>query len=191
MAEADFEENEYGRRAVGAGWFVLNAQDARWEEVAGRGKWASLESTRLSDQIGVSLCVLEPGGAMARYHWETDEEDFLVVSGEALLIVEGEERPLQQWDFVHCPPETDHVIVGAGNEPCVIFAVGARERHTHRLPDGTLEGKDDWGAYTVDAAALRHGAGVEVETTDASVAYAAYPPGRHVRYGGWLPSPGG
>ncbi len=69
------------------------------------------------------------------YHWEADQEDFLVVSGEALLIVEGEERPLRQWDFVHCPPGTKHTILGAGDGPCIVVAVGAREHQ-----DGP-----DWG----------------------------------------------
>jgi hypothetical protein len=32
---------------------------------------------------------------MAMYHWEADQEHFLVLSGDALLIVEGEERPLR------------------------------------------------------------------------------------------------
>jgi len=40
-------------------------------------------------QLGVNLSVLEPGQAMAQYHWEADQEDFLVLAGEALLIVEG------------------------------------------------------------------------------------------------------
>jgi glyoxylate utilization-related uncharacterized protein len=31
-----------------------------------------------------------------------------VLYGEALLLVEGQERPLRQWDFVHCPPETPY-----------------------------------------------------------------------------------
>jgi len=125
---------------------------------------------------------------MARYHWETDQEDFLVLFGEALLIVEGQERLLRQWDFVHCPPETQHVIVGAGDSPCVVFAVGARERHTTRGPDGRLQGTDDWGAYTVDEAALCHGAGVAKETTDANEAYAGFPEPEPLRYrDGWLP----
>jgi Cupin domain len=112
---------------------------------------------------------------MAMYHWETDQEDFLVLSGEAVLVIEGEERPLRQWDFVHCPPGTAHVIVGAGDGPCVVFAVGALENHTvGSRVDGTLEGRDDWGAYTVDEAALRHDAGVEEETNDADVAYARF-----------------
>lgn len=63
---------------------------------------------------------------MTRYHWETDQEDFLVLSGEALAIVEGEERPMRAWDFLHCPAGTNHAIVGAGDGPCVVFAVGAQ-----------------------------------------------------------------
>jgi hypothetical protein len=97
---------------------------------------------------------------------------------------------LRQWDFVHCPPETRHVIVGAGDGSCVVFAVGALENHTvGSRVDGTLQGADDWGAYTVDKAALRHHAAVEEETKDAAVAYAGFPELEPTRYrNGWLPS---
>lgn len=95
------------------------------------------------------------------YHWEADQEGFLVVSGEAVLIVEGEERQLRAWDFVHCPPNTKHVIVGAGRGPCVVIAVGAREH-------------DSFG-FTVDEVAKRHRASVEEDTTDGGVAYAPVP----------------
>jgi uncharacterized cupin superfamily protein len=115
---------------------------------------------------------------MAMYHWEADQEDFLVLSGEALLIIEGEERTLRQWDFVHCPAGTRHVIVGAGDGPSVVLAVGARDRSTG----------PDWGAYTVDEAAIRHGAGVEEETTDEKIAYARFEWRVPTRYReGWLP----
>jgi len=114
---------------------------------------------------------------MAMYHWEADQEDFLVVSGEALLVVEGEERLLRAWDFVHCPAGTNHTLVGAGQSPCVVIAVGAREHSTGA----------DWGAYTVDDVALRHGAGVEEETTDAKQAYARFTQRERVAYReGWL-----
>jgi uncharacterized cupin superfamily protein len=116
--------------------------------------------------------VLGPGEPMSMYHWEADQEDFLLLSGEALLIVEGEERLLQAWDFVHCPAGTKHTIVGAGDAPCVVVAVGAR----------ALSTGPDWGAYTVDEAAIRHGAGVEEETTDAAEAYARFPDGKPARY---------
>ena len=79
------------------------------------------------------------------------------------MIVEGEERRLRAWDFVHCPPWTNHVFVGAGDGPCAILMVGAR-LETEEL------------IYPADAAASRHGAGVDTETPDPRVAYAAYPP---------------
>ena len=101
---------------------------------------------------------------MAMYHWEADQEDFLVLSGEAVLLIEGEERALARWDFVHCPPGANHTIIGAGTAPCLVLAVGAR--HGSR--------GEEWGAYTVDEAALRRGAGVERETTDGNEAYARF-----------------
>ena len=177
---------------AGRGWFVLNARDARWFETGGRGKTPGLQGRGDFAQLGMGLVVIEPGEPMSMYHWETDQEDFLVLAGEALLIAEGEERSLRQWDLVHCPPGTNHVIVGAGDGPCIVFAVGALENHTTgSRVDGTLEGRDDWGAYTVDEAALRHGAGVEEETNDADVAYARFPDLEPTRYrDGWLPSHG-
>ena len=108
--------------------------------------------------------------------WEADQEDFLVLSGEALLIIEGRERPLRQWDFVHCPPETKHVIIGAGDIPCLVLAVGAREH----------QGMLGWGGYSVDELALRHGAGVEEETADANRGLCAVPKVRANAVPGWL-----
>lgn len=174
---------------AGRGWFVLNARDACWVDTPGRGRYPALQGRADFPQLGLGLTVLAPGEPLAMYHWETDQEDFLVLSGEAVAIVEGQERPLRRWDLLHCPPGTRHVIVGAGDGPCVVFAVGALERHTvGSRVDGTLEGRDDWGTYAVDDAALRHGAGVEEETNDARVAYARFPEPVRARYReGWLP----
>ena len=115
---------------------------------------------------------------MGMYHWEADQEDFLVLSGEALLIVEGEERPLRRWDFVHCPVRTKHIIVGAGDGPCAVLAVGAREHQRD----------DPWGGYPVEEAALHHGAGVDRQTNDAAEAYAGLPTRKPTACrDGWLP----
>jgi uncharacterized cupin superfamily protein len=188
VPEAPFEQTEHGLLPSRDGWFVLNAREAPWRDRPGLARDMVKQGKADFSQLGVGLTVLEPGEPMSMYHWETDQEDFLVLSGEALLVIEGEERPLRQWDFVHCPAGTRHVIVGAGDGSCVVFAVGARENHTYRTPKGTLEGRDDWGAYTVDEAALRHSAGVEEETTDADVAYARFPEPKLTRYrDGWLP----
>jgi uncharacterized cupin superfamily protein len=160
------------------GWFVLNARDADWFDRGPRGLLCSFEGEQEFEQVGVNLFVLAPGNPMSMYHWEADQEDFLVLHGDALLIAEGEERPLRQWDFVHCPPQMNHVIVGAGAGPCVVLAVGAREHQ-----DG-----DGWGGYTVDEAAVRRNASAERETTDAKEAYARFPARAKTRYhDGWLP----
>jgi uncharacterized cupin superfamily protein len=177
-SEAPLERTDAGLVPAEEGWFVLNAREARWLRGEGRGARLPFEGEAEFPQVGISLFVLAPGEPMGMYHWEADQEDFLVLSGEALLIIEGEERPLRQWDFVHCPPDTDHIIIGAGDEPCAILAVGARE---HRAGPG-------WGGYPVDEAALRHGAGVEEETNDASEAYAAVAKREPTGYrDGWLP----
>jgi quercetin dioxygenase-like cupin family protein len=190
VPEAPLEENEYGLMPAGAGWFVLSCREARWVDTGGLGKSPALQGRGDFAQLGLGLTVLEPGEPLSMYHWETDQEDFLILAGEALLIIEGEKRQLRQWDFVHCPPGTPHVIVGAGDGPCILFAVGALENHTSgSRVDGTLEGRDDWGAYTVDEAAIRHNAGVEEETNDAAVAYARFPDLELMRYrDGWLSS---
>jgi uncharacterized cupin superfamily protein len=177
VPEAPFEQTEHGLVPNGDGWFILNAREARWRHAPGRGRICDLEGEPEFPQLGIHLYVLDPSEPMSMYHWEADQEDFLVLAGEALLIVEGEERPLRQWDFVHCPAGTKHVIVGAGDGPCVVLAVGARDRSTG----------PDWGGYPVDEAALRHGAGVEQETTEAEQAYARFPKREPVRFrADWL-----
>jgi uncharacterized cupin superfamily protein len=176
--ESKLQTTEHGLISKGDGWFVLGLRESEWRHADGRGAVSvaldDFEGRRKPLEFGVNPFVLLPGEPMAQYHWEADQEDFLVVSGEAVLIVEGEERPLRAWDFVHCPPRTKHVIIGAGNGPCVVIAVGARAH-------------DELG-FPADEAANRHGASVAEDTTDGGVAYAEIPPREPTAYReGWLP----
>jgi uncharacterized cupin superfamily protein len=182
VPESPLEQTEHGLVPTGKGWFVLNAREAPWWVREGRGLRSEFEGLEGDEpdfsQLGINIRVLGPGEPMSMYHWEADQEDFLILAGGALAIVEGEERTLRPWDLLHCPAGTKHTIVGAGDAPCVLLAVGARERSTG----------PDWGGYPVDEAALRHGAGVEQETTHAGQAYARFPEGKPSRYRkGWLP----
>jgi uncharacterized cupin superfamily protein len=178
IPEARLEHSESGLAPTSGGWFVLNAREARWRHVQGRGARLDFEGDTEFPQVGINLFVLAPGEPMGMYHWEADQEDFLVLSGDALLIVEGDERPLRQWDFVHCPVETKHIIVGSGEAPCAVLAIGAREHQAGA----------DWGGYTVDEAARRHGAGVDQETNDPEEAYAPLPNREPTSYReDWLP----
>jgi uncharacterized cupin superfamily protein len=184
VPESQLESTEHGLVPMGEGWFVLNARDSRWYHTEGRSAVCTFEGEKEGEnefeQLGINVSVLNPGEIMAMYHWEADQEDFLVLSGEATLIIEGEERPLKAWDFVHCPPETKHTIVGAGTGPCVVIAVGAREN--------TGGSKPGWGGYTVNETAAKHGASVEKDTTEPTEAYAHLTRRRDATYReGWLP----
>jgi uncharacterized cupin superfamily protein len=178
VPEAPLKQKEHGLAAEGEGWFVLNARDACWIDRGDRGVLCHFEEGQDFPQFGAHIYVLEPGQPMSMYHWEADQEDFLVLSGEALLLIEGEERTLRTWDFVHCPPKAEHTIVGAGDGPVVIVAIGARVDSVG----------PNWGGYPVNDTALRHGAGVERETTVPEEAYAKFPRRGKTRYEkGWLP----
>jgi uncharacterized cupin superfamily protein len=176
VSESPLESTEHGLVPTGKGWFILNARDAPWYERDGRGFYCEFEGLEEHEpdfsQFGINIQVLRPGEPMSMYHWEADQEDFLVVAGEALAIVEGEERPLRRWDLLHCPPGTKHTIIGAGEAQCVVVAVGAR----------VLSTGPDWGGYTVDEAASRHNAGVEQDTTVPKEAYARFGPSRLSSY---------
>jgi uncharacterized cupin superfamily protein len=144
------------------GWFVVNVRDAAWETHDVFGASCMFESSEATfTQLGIRICVLLPGQPNGLYHGEETQEDFLVLSGECLLLVEGEERPLRAWDFVHCPWNAEHIFVGAGDGPCALLMTGTRR------PGRPI-------FYPVSELALRHGAGVEVETPSPPVAYASY-----------------
>jgi uncharacterized cupin superfamily protein len=173
--EAPLEPAEPGLVPRGEGWFVLNAREARWMTGA-FGAYTRFEGESRFAEIGVNIGVLEPGQPACYYHGEADQEDFLVLSGECLLLIEGEERRLRTWDFVHCPPWTEHVFIGAGEGPCAVLALGGRRGREVIYPASEL--------------ARRHGAGVACATGDAGEAYAGLPPDDPAPYReGWLPGP--
>jgi uncharacterized cupin superfamily protein len=174
VAEARLEKQESGLAPAGPGWFVVNARDAVWE-VHAIGAACFFESEQAPfEQVGVNLRVLWPGHSTWRYHSEAFQEDFLVVAGECLLLVDEEERLLKTWDFVHCPPGTAHAFVPRGDGPCIIVMAGARNAE---WPRGIV--------YPRSELALRHGVGVETETTSPVEASAGLSDWRRERPEGW------
>jgi uncharacterized cupin superfamily protein len=162
VEEATLTRTEAGLVPEGEGWFVLNAKDAPWWRSDALGQAAVFEGKPEFAELGFHVEVLYPGQPNCMYHGESEQEDFLVISGECIVIVEGEERPLKAWDFVHCPSMTEHVFVGAGEGPCVIVMVGARR------PGGTI-------LYPVNEVAAKYGASVLEETPNPQDAYARFP----------------
>ena len=174
VREARLEAVDSGLAPLTDGWFVVNVRDAAWLTNDAFGARCVFEAnrpvlrrrpdvdTQTFRDLGLTLDVIWPGQPSGLYHAETQQEDFLVLTGECVLLVEGEERRLRAWDFVHCPPGTEHGFVGAGDGPCVIFMTG------RRTPERGI-------VYPRSELALRYGAGVEVETNSPHEAYAPFP----------------
>lgn len=161
--------------AHGEGWFVVNARDVSWVRSEERGQDTDFEGRQEWTDLGFRIQVLM-SGQRGMYHGERGQEDFLVVSGECVLVIEGQERHLQAWDFVHCPPWTRHVFVGAGAGPCAIVMVGSRA--------GGFE-----VVYGVDEIAAKYDASALEETSKPDEAYARFGSKERSRYNdGWLPS---
>jgi uncharacterized cupin superfamily protein len=184
VEEARLEAVGSGLAPVTEGWFVVNVRDAAWltnDVFGGRCVFEAdkpvlrrrpdLEVHAFAG-VGITLAVVPPGRPSGMYHAESNQEDFLVLAGECLLLVEGQERRLEAWDFVHCPPGTEHVFVGAGDGPCVIWMSGARAAERSIVyPDSGL--------------ARQHGAGVETQTDSPAEAYAPFPHWQPERPDSW------
>jgi uncharacterized cupin superfamily protein len=142
-------------------WWVRNVRDLRWQE---NELGASCEFDKhipRFEEFGINLTALKPGQPMTMYHHESYQEGFLVLRGACLLIVEGQEVPMQQWDYFHCPRDVPHAIVGAGEGLSLVLAVGNRIG-------------PDTGSYPADPVAQKYGAGVDVETSHPKEAYARF-----------------
>jgi uncharacterized cupin superfamily protein len=184
VEEARLEDAGSGLTPASPGWFVVNTGDSAWVRNDAFGARCVFESTprvlaqrpdlvpQPFAQVGYTLAVLEPGKPTGMYHAESSQEDFLVLAGACLLLIEDEERPVRAWDFVHCPAGTAHVFVATGTDPCVILMIGSRR-------DG------DTIVYPRSEVALRHRAGVEAETPEPARAYAPFPAWRVGRPDAW------
>jgi uncharacterized cupin superfamily protein len=173
MPEAQLEDSGSGLVPAGEGWFVVNVRDAEWWTSKTFGSGCVFESEESEfPQLGINVSVVQPGESNCLYHSESQQEAFLVLSGKCRLLVNGEERLLRAWDFFHCPAGTEHVLVGAGDGPCVILMAGART-------------KDEQLFYPASELAGRYGASAEEETPDPKKAYAPFERSQRARPSYW------
>jgi uncharacterized cupin superfamily protein len=165
VEEARLETVASGLAPVSPGWFVVNARDAAWVNNDYSGGVCIFESDDfvlrgrpdldeyVKPHAGFTLRVVPPERSAGLYHAESVQEDFLILMGECILLIEDEERRLGAWDFVHCPPGTAHTFVCTGDRPCVILGTGNRREDLERI-------------YLRSEVALRYGAGVEEDTEE-------------------------
>lgn len=170
MHEARIERSEHGLVPADDGWWIVNVTKLAWSTVEGGGTWCVFESPNAPSQtLGIGVHVLPPGETPGFYHLESEQEGFLVLSGECIAIVEGEERRMRAWDYLHCPPNTRHITIGASSdETCAVLMVGTRS------PNESTE-------YPVEPVAARYGASVATATTSPKEAHARQPPFKPAR----------
>lgn len=165
VTEARLERVASGLAPVTPGWFIVNTADAAWVNNEWSGGVCIFESDDfvlrgrpdlteyVKPNAGFTIRVVPPGQPAGLYHAESVQEDFLILMGECVLIIEDQERHLRAWDFVHCPPMTAHTFVATETGPCVILAAGNRRDDLERV-------------YRRSEVALRYDAGPDVDTTD-------------------------
>jgi uncharacterized cupin superfamily protein len=173
--EARLEQAESGLKPVSEGWFVVNVGETGWGVHDAFGSGCNFEGPEAPfRQLGINVNVLQPGQPLCLYHEENAQEDFLVLAGECVLLVNEQERPLEAWDFFHCPAGTEHVIVGAGDELAIVLAVGNRP-------------EEEYLRYPRSELAERYGASAVETTTDPREAYtrAGHDRPRHERPEYW------
>src|SRR5689334_4608902 len=160
--EAKLEETPAGLTPASEGWFVVNVGETAWMTHHAFGSGCVFENRQGAQfpELGINISVVEPGQPLCLYHQESAQEDFLVLAGECVVLVNEEERPMRAWDFFHCPAGTEHVIVGAGTTPAIVLAVGKR-------PDEEL-------LYPKSKLAEKYGASAEADTPDPQEAYARF-----------------
>ena len=165
VSEARLEQVASGLAPITPGWFVVNTADAAWTNNDAYGGVCIFESDEFvlrgrpdltayeKPHAGFTIRVVPPGQPATLYHAESVQEDFLVIQGECVLIIEDEERHLRPWDFVHCPPMTAHTFVATEDGPCVLIATGNRRDDLERVSPRS-------------ETALRYDAGSDVDTTE-------------------------
>jgi uncharacterized cupin superfamily protein len=164
---------------VDDGWFVVNVRDAEWWSSDTRGARCPFENEYGDPpiefpELGINLTVVDPG-QRGLYHAESNQEAFLVLSGECVLVVEEGELRLGPWDFFHSPAGTNHAFVGAGDGPCIILMTGCRSGRGVRYPVSTL--------------AAQYEASVAEETSDWRQACRTVEPFRREQPKGWAALP--
>jgi quercetin dioxygenase-like cupin family protein len=75
----------------------------------------------------MNLVEIEPGGRIPE-HNETprdQEEVYVILSGTAVALIDGVERPATQGTYVRLDPEPLRTIVNAGEEPVLLLMASA------------------------------------------------------------------
>jgi uncharacterized cupin superfamily protein len=91
------------------------------------GRWSLARRSLGLKSFGMNLVEVAPGARIPE-HDETvrdQEEVFVVLSGDATMVVDGREHPAPAGTFARVSPELSRMVVNAGEEPVTLLIVSA------------------------------------------------------------------
>jgi mannose-6-phosphate isomerase-like protein (cupin superfamily) len=95
-------------------------------------RFTSLRRALGVEAFGLNQMTLQPGQRGRIHRHREQEEVYVVLSGVVTVLVEQEPYELRAGDLVRVPPATRRQLVNAGEEPCVLLAIGASGSHVGR-----------------------------------------------------------
>jgi len=82
------------------------------------------ENTEVTN-CSLRLFRMEPGGTADPHSHEKIEHIFYVISGQLLLVCNGEKYILKSGDAIYIPPKTLHSAKNTANEPAVLIVINS------------------------------------------------------------------
>jgi mannose-6-phosphate isomerase-like protein (cupin superfamily) len=79
-------------------------------------EWAGRVSAPAQNQ-SLAEATIPVGGATTEHLHRTSEELYLITAGRGRLIIDGEERVMQEGDCALIPPGARHKVLNVGAEP--------------------------------------------------------------------------
>ncbi len=100
---------------------------AHREELETTGNWHLVRRTLGINSFGVNLVEIPPGESIPEHdeHDRDQEELFFVVSGDPLLVIEGEEHAAPAGTFARLDPEVRRTVRNAGSTPASVLIMSA------------------------------------------------------------------
>lgn len=95
------------------------------------------------DSFGVNLIVLQPGQRGRIHAHERQDEVYLVLEGELMLLIKGVEHVLGEDRVVRVGPAVRRQLVNAGAQRLVLLALGGSGSHAGRDGRAWTSWEDD------------------------------------------------
>jgi len=100
---------------------------AHRDELERTGNWTLVRRSLGCRSFGVNVVEIDPGASIPE-HDETErdqEELFFVLSGQATLVVDGQDHPAPEGTFARLDPSPRRTIRNDGSEPVSVLIVSA------------------------------------------------------------------